>query len=149
MATEHDILLQFWQEQRDQARQSENQRAAMTNIVLVVAAAGIGFVVRQGLGDRSNLPVTAGLMLLGLYGALASAKYRERFAMHMHEAKLMRRRLDALYPALGLEADRQAARDGHQRQHRLLYQVRLHQLWTSLHLGIALMGAALAVASIV
>lgn len=149
MAEGCDVLLQFWREQRDQARQSEIQRAMMTNIVLVIAAAGIGFVVRQGVTDRSNLPVTAGLMFLGLFGALASAKYRERFAMHMHEAKLMRRRLDALHPELGLEADRQAARTRHQGKHRVLYQVRLHQLWTSLHLGIAVIGASLAVVSIV
>lgn len=145
MTEGHDVLLQFWREQRDQARQSENQRAVLTNIVLVVAAAAIGFVVREGLTDRSNLPVTAGLTLLGIYGAIASAKYRERFAMHLHEAKLMRQRLNALYPELGLEADRQAARDSHQRTHRLLYRVRLHHLWTSLHLGIALTGAVLTV----
>ncbi|MGX9891195.1 hypothetical protein [Streptomyces sp. NPDC002276] len=141
--TEHDVLLQFWREQRDQARQSENQRAAMTNIVLIVAAAAVGFVVRQGITDSGNLPVTTGLTVLGLYGALSSAKYRERFALHMREAKLMRRRLDALYPDLGLEEDRRTARTDHQRTHRAMYRVRLYVLWTSLHLGIALIGAVL------
>jgi hypothetical protein len=145
MAESHEVLLQFWREQRDQARQSENQRAAMTNIVLIVAAAAVGFVVREGITDRANLPVTIGLAFLGLYGALASAKYRERQAMHLHEAKLMRRRLDALYPELGLEADRQTARTNHRGSHRWLYRVRLYLLWTTLHLGIALTGAVLTV----
>ncbi|MEV6764502.1 hypothetical protein AB0N16_28440 [Streptomyces sp. NPDC051105] len=48
-------------------------------------------------------------------------------------------------PGLGLEADRQGAREGHRRWHRVLWRVRLRGLWTLLHLGIASAGAVLTV----
>ncbi|MFJ3673631.1 hypothetical protein ACIPSE_45040 [Streptomyces sp. NPDC090106] len=142
---QHDVLLHFWQEQRNQARQSENQRATLTNIVLIVASGAIGLVVHQGVTDRSSLAVTVGLTILGSYGTVASMKFRERYALHMHEAKLMRRRLDALCPGLGLETDRQTARESHIRRHPRLYRIRLHYIWTALHVGIALAGAILTV----
>ncbi|WP_413754878.1 hypothetical protein [Streptomyces sp. MMBL 11-3] len=143
MADEYDVLLQFWQEQRNQARQTETQRATLTNLVLLVASAAIGLVVHQGVTDRSALAVTVGLTLLGAYGAVASMKFYERYALHLNEATLMRRRLDAQFPNLALETDHQSALDSHIQKHPRMYRIRLHHIWTTLHLGITLTGATL------
>ncbi|MFD9442291.1 hypothetical protein ACFWBR_30065 [Streptomyces sp. NPDC060006] len=143
MADEQDGLLQFWLEQRAQARQTENQRATVTNIVLIVAPAYVGLVVQQGVTDRSTFAVSLGLTMLGLYGAVASMKYRERYGLHLHKAELMRRRFDALHPGIGLEADNQAARERHITKHPWLHRVSLHYIWTAFHLGIAVTGVVL------
>ena len=59
----------------------------MTNIVLVLASAGIGLIVQNGVKDRAMLLVTVSLVLLGGYGAITSLKYRERYAYHNAQAR--------------------------------------------------------------
>ena len=68
-----DALLAFWGEQREQLRQSESQRATLTNYVLVLATALIGLVVQQHL-DRRTLPLAALIVVIGCYGAISAAK---------------------------------------------------------------------------
>jgi hypothetical protein len=69
MADETDVLLDLWKGQRDEARQMGNQRATLTNIVIIVAAAALGFLaqrwaVHSGLADALRLEV--GLLHPGL-----------------------------------------------------------------------------------
>jgi hypothetical protein len=144
---EADILLQIWREQRDQARQCEDQRAVMTNIVLVLASAGIGLVVQHGVRDRAMLLVSVSLVLLGGYGAITSLKYRERFAYHNAQAWVLLHRLDGLYPALHLEEDKANAIEFHSKRkaYAKLYPIRLSRLWVGLHAGIAIIGVALTI----
>src|ERR1700733_7818455 len=73
MATDSDVLLAYWQEQRNQARHSEDQRATLTNLILIISAATLGFLSQWGWTLRS-LSITVPLVFLGLYGAIASAK---------------------------------------------------------------------------
>lgn len=148
MPDDADILLQIWREQRDQARQCEDQRAVMTNIVLVLASAGLGLIVQHGFRDRAMLLVTVALVLLGAYGAIASLKYRERYSYHNAQAKALFRRLDGLYPALHLEEDRAEAIEYHRNRKRFakLYPLRLGRLWVGLHVAIAIIGFALTIA---
>ena len=53
MTAPEDAVLAYWQEHREQFRQSENQRAVLTNYVLVIAAAVSGLVVQQGFKIRT------------------------------------------------------------------------------------------------
>jgi hypothetical protein len=75
----------------------------MTNIVLVLASAGIGLIAQHGIRDHAMLLVSAALILLGGYGAITSLKYRERYELHISQAVAMRHRLDTMYPQLRLE----------------------------------------------
>ena len=50
MTTPEDAVLAYWKEHREQLRQSENQRAVLTNYVLVLVAAISGFIMQQHLG---------------------------------------------------------------------------------------------------
>jgi hypothetical protein len=145
MADEVDVLLKMWQEQRDQARQQENQRSTMTNLVLVVAAAGFGFLAKYGIRDAKMLLVTGPLTVLGAYGAISCAKFYERYHLHIAGALALKNRLDETYPQLRLEADRSAAHAEHQRKHPVLWRVRLNKLWIGLHGGIAAVGAILSI----
>lgn len=70
MADSSDVLLELWKDQRDQMRQLENQRATLTNIVILVVAAGLGFIAQSGPGPTMHA-VTLPMMPLGSYGAWA------------------------------------------------------------------------------
>ena len=146
MASDVDVLLQSWREQRDQARQSENQRAVMTNIVLVLSSAGLGLIAQHGVYDRAMLIVSVSLIVLGGYGALTSLKYRERHELHITQARAMWRRLDALYPDLHLEEDWAASRARHRERYKVLYDLRLGYMWAALHAAIAITGLGLTIA---
>ena len=49
MADQSDAVLAYWSEHRQQLRQSEGQRAILTNYVLVTASALTGFIAQQRL----------------------------------------------------------------------------------------------------
>ena len=56
MADESDVLLQLYAEERTQARQMEDQRAALTNIIILVVGAGLALVTSRGIGSFQRLP---------------------------------------------------------------------------------------------
>ncbi|MFF2084050.1 hypothetical protein ACFVVM_09750 [Nocardia sp. NPDC058176] len=139
------ILLRLWQEQRTQGRQSENHRAVMTAVIVIGASGGLGYVAAQPGSSPITAAVGIAVALLGLFGALISAKYYERFKMHMDAAQLLRRRLDGLYPDLLLEDDWAANRRQHEGSYPLMSRIRLDHLWIAVHLGISLLGVVVAV----
>lgn len=142
MADGNDVLIELWKEQREQARQIENQRAMLTNIVILVVAAGLGFVAQKGL-QPSVLVVTLPMMLLGSYGALACMKYRERSALHCAQALSLRTKLGALYPSLSIERGWADTYRAQQARFPRLFRVRLYALWVALHAGVAVVGGVL------
>jgi type IV secretory pathway TrbF-like protein len=148
MSEPAETVLAYWNEHRQQMRQSENQRAALTNYILVIVAALSGFIVQQGL-RTGTVPLSALIVVIGLYGAVTSAKYHERADYHLSQA----RALTELLTDLGALPDNKAVVDGVREAHRVKYRVlnriRLHGLWTGLHVGIALYGAALLVVGVV
>ena len=53
MADEVDILIKFCEEEWTQARQSENQRATMTNYIIIIAIAIFGLMVQMDLNTKA------------------------------------------------------------------------------------------------
>jgi len=144
MTVSEDSLMAYWKEQREQLRQSENQRAVLTNFVLIITAAISGLVVQQHFNLRT-LPVSILLVLIGLYGALAAAKYHERAEYHLSQARALTRMLVDAGVVADSRAVLEASRDAHYSKYARLHRLRLHWLWTGLHLGIAAYGVALIV----
>ena len=143
MSPAEDAVLAYWKEHREQLRQSENQRAVLTNYVLVITAAVSGFVVQQQFELRT-LPLSVLIIVIGLYGAVAAAKYHERADYHLFQARALTRVLSIPVPSLTrrlLEEFRQA----HYRKYPRLRRLRLNRLWTGLHLGVAVYGVVLVV----
>jgi hypothetical protein len=142
-----DTVLAYWTEHRAQFRQSENQRAILTNYVLVIAAGASGFVIQQRFSVRT-IPLSVLIIAIGLYGALAVAKYHERATYHLLQA----RALTQVLVDMGALDDHDALLDKYRREHYLHYPVlrrlRLYQLWIAFHLGIAVYGVALIVITI-
>jgi hypothetical protein len=142
MTEPEDTVLAYWKEHREQLRQSENQRAVLTNYVLVIAAGVSGLVVQQHFG-LGTLPLSVLIVIIGLYGALAAAKYHERADYHLSQARALTRILTGTGALPDSRDALQAARDSHAAKYPRIYRLRLNWLWTGLHLGIALYGLAL------
>jgi hypothetical protein len=142
VTTPADAVLAYWQEHREQFRQSENQRAVLTNYVLVIAAAVSGLVVQQGFKLRT-LPLSVLIVVIGLYGALAVAKYHERANYHLFQARALTRVLIDSGALADHDAVLEEFRQAHYRNYPQLHRLRLNWLWIGLHLGVAVYGVVL------
>jgi hypothetical protein len=139
--------LAYWKEHREQLRQSESQRAVMTNYILLIAAAISGFVVQQHFAAHT-IPLSIMTILIGAYGALSAAKYHERADYHLSQARALTR---ALVESGGLTENRdilEEYRQAHYEKYPRLAKIRLNWLWMGLNLGIAVYGVALLIISL-
>src|ERR1017187_7438710 len=132
------IILECWKDQRAQARHTETQRATFTNIILIVAAALLGFVANIGF-HASNLALTATITFLGLFGAATSAKYYERYNLHLEEAIRFSEMLAAQEQEYDYEKILGPVRADHASRNRLA-RLRLNELWVAFHLIVAVIG---------
>jgi hypothetical protein len=142
-----DLMLAYWNEHRQQLRQSETQRSTMTNYVLIISAALGGLIVQQRFELRT-IPISALLILIGSYGAISAAKYHERAEYHLMQARAITHMLESaghLPGSTTLAEYRQA----HYDKYPLLHRIRLHYLWTGLHLAIAAVAVSLLATSLV
>jgi hypothetical protein len=146
MADESEVeaLLQIWREQHDQARQLEAQRATLTNIVIVVASAALGFVAQHGL-EMTMLVVTVPLVGLGCYGVLACLKYHERLVLHHRAARRFSGGIEARLPSLLINETWAELHAEQRLRFPRSFRVRLYVVWTALHVGVAMSGATLSV----
>lgn len=136
------VMLAYWREHREQMRQSENQRAALTNYILVIVAALTGFLVQQGF-KPVTWPLPVLIIVVGVYGAVTAAKYHERADYHLTQARTLTTIL-VEYDALpDSRARLDAARRTHAAAYPHLHRIRLHHLWTCLHVVIAAYGVTL------
>jgi hypothetical protein len=134
-----DIILNELDHQWSQAKQSEDQRAILSNFIVVIAVASEGFVVDRDFPKRA-LVVAISMIVLGLFGAVASAKYYERFRLAMARVGRLREKLDLMYPQLGLDVAEKRADLKHAGRHSILRRIRLNFLWRLMMFGIALLG---------
>lgn len=142
MADQSDAVLAYWSEHRQQLRQSEGQRAVLTNYVLVIASALTGFIVQQKLAPAA-LPVAILILILGAYGAITVAKYHERAEYHLTQARALTKTLTDLGVLPEDTALLDVYRQRHYDKYPRLHRIRLHMLWTGLHSAIAVGGFAL------
>ncbi|WP_224392950.1 hypothetical protein, partial [Pseudonocardia sp. ICBG1293] len=136
-------VLAHWKEHREQFRQSETQRATLTNVLFVITAA-LSAVIAQQKFSQSMIAICVFIIVLGLFGALAVSKYHERARYHLMQA----RALTAALSRNGLLTERahlDDQRDRHYAEFPTISRVRLHRLWVSLHIVISAYGAALLV----
>lgn len=144
MSQSETVTLAYWSEHRDQLRQSETQRALLTNYLLVIAAALSALIAQQRFA-LTTLPLSVLIAAVGGYGAIATAKYHERAAYHLSQARALTKILKDMAALDDEHATLDQFRQDHYRQYPRLHKVRLHALWTGLHLGIAAYGIALIV----
>jgi len=143
---EKDILWYMYQEHCTHGRHHETLRATTTNLLFVVAAGAIAVITH---GDKSlaldNLPLAILLIPIGLLGALFSAKYHERFDMHMQRAGKYRDALESLIPASNLRVLKSEADAATKKKYPKLFELRLYKFWIALHCFVAALGVILTV----
>jgi len=129
----------YYKEQLDQARHIEVQRTAIGGFT--VAFSGVIVSKLQSANfDRTILPYTITLTLIGLTALLLSAKLYERFRWH-HDLGFRLR--EEINPQLGvLEKD---TNDDWDKKYPVLFKIGLHTIWNCLFGGIALLGVVLTV----
>ncbi|MGD3109419.1 hypothetical protein [Streptomyces sp. YGL11-2] len=142
MADSSDVLLALIKEQRDQIRQIESQRATLSNIIIVIVAAGLGLIAQRSLTSPS-LVITLPMTCLGAYGILACLKYHERSKLHGSQAHQLRLKLADLHPDLDMNPRWTQTFSDQQQRFPRLYRVRLYLVWVALHAGICLGGLTL------
>ncbi len=133
------VLLNMIDKQWSQAQQSENQRATMTNIIILVAGTLQGFIVQRGF-DKLSLVLAGVLILLGIFGALSSAKYYERFRLGMLRVGKMIDRLEELHKDARIWELEKKADVEHKKRFPRLTKLRLNRLWLTLHISISILG---------
>src|SRR5947199_10838619 len=137
MAEATDFLLAELQENWAQARQSEDQRAVVSNLIIVIASVIHSILTQTGF-TKSALPLTLLLILIGVYGIVASAKLYERHQFHIRRSQKLRLRLDELHPDAHVRKTLDEANEEHWSKHPFLSQrIRLHVVWLALHFLIA------------
>jgi hypothetical protein len=144
VADETDVLLKFFDEDWRQVRQSEDQRTAFSNIVLLIASAVFGFLTQYGL-TRNAVPLTVLLIVLGIFGGIASEKLYERSKLHMELAWAWRRRLSELHPDIQLDRLTGEAEEIHRKRFPRLFGLHLHFVWLTLQVSIAVAGLILTI----
>jgi hypothetical protein len=108
--------------------------------IIVIGVAAQGFIVDKDFPKRA-MAVAISLVVLGLFGFLATAKYYERFRMSMSRVGRLREELDRLHADLKLDEIEQRADKKHAGRYPVSSWVRLHLLWEFLMVCIALLGA--------
>ena len=128
MSNETDVLLKFWEEQWEQARQCENQRSTMANLILPIFTAGIGLIVAFDF-TLKTLPIAIFLILVGLFGAVFSMKLFERWRLHESRAIKWSEKIDKLNPKANILELFWEAHEEHKKKHPRLSKIALYNLW--------------------
>ena len=139
MSETTDILINAADREFGQAKQSEDQRSNLTGLIVVVASAIQGGLTQTGL-NKSALPLTIMLIVLGIFGIVASIKLYERFRRHVRYGFLIRKRLEELHPDTQLSAMLEITRKEQQAEFPVLRGIRLYLIWLMLHGMIMVLG---------
>lgn len=136
-----EAIRAYWKEHREQLRQCETQRSALTNLLIVITAALSALIVQQHFSPYV-IPLCIFIVLAGVYGAVTVSKYYERAAYHLSQARALTGDLVEI-GILGTDQRLVQARVEHCRAFPRLHRIRLHSLWVVLHLAITLYGLSL------
>lgn len=144
MADDTDVLLKLYEQEWAQARHIEEQRAAITNLILIISAAVLGLISQKGLTPEL-LPLTLLIIALGIYGVVVTQKLYERHHFCVDRARFWRKRIDELHPNALIEKTKSDSDAFHLTKFPRLEKLKLHHLWNILHLAIALTGLVLSI----
>ena len=135
-----EILVFIMEQQLSHAKQSEDQRANITNIIVLIAAAIQGGLTQTGF-TKNALPLTITLIIMGIFGIVATTKLYERFRYHYEVMRQIRQKLETLNPDTAIRACLDAAWQEHTKKHPITStKIRLHLIWSTLHMLIAALG---------
>lgn len=140
-----DLLWRMYEDNREYARHHENQRSTASNLTMVVSAGILGLLTLDQKLNISDLPLTAFLFLIGLFGAVFSAKHYERVRLHLYRANQYLSRLETLVPGSDIDALKVAGSRETKNRFPVLYHVQLNKFWIGLHLFLSFVGLVMTI----
>jgi hypothetical protein len=140
-------FLQYYLDQTwDEMRHIETQRASFVGSISSLTLVALGFVGQQGF-KRKTLPVSIGVVVLGLFGVLAVAKFTSMHARDQARVDAWHRQWETLIHSTVL-ATRDSVDDATTRSSHAS-RIRHRHLWYSMCLACSLAGAAVAIATVI
>ena len=139
MADKSDIYLELLKEHQEYARHHEEHREKATNIILLIAG-GLFTASSLKQPDMLTIPLSFFIVVLGVYGAIISAKHYERSQFHLQRGRALRQELDRMIPDLRLNELKDRADAETQRNFPTLFPLRLFKMWIGIHVIVALGG---------
>ena len=148
--SQETILLAIYNENATQARQHELFRQAITAVVGGIAGAVIGTSVKEGPALLKSPLLSVGgafLMIVGVFGLLATVKHYERNRMHIERMRQIRVHLQTLpYVSPNILSNINAAADfTHNSHYSVFSRTRLNAIWNAFDASVIVGGAALCV----
>jgi hypothetical protein len=137
MADTIDVLIHFSEENWTQFRQHENERATISNLIIIIAAAISGVVTQTGF-NKNSLLLTILLIALGVYGVIITVKFYVQSQYYLSRARALGHQLDKLCPDAEIDKLITEADKKYNRQYPIL--VRRLPVWFLLHILITLLG---------
>jgi hypothetical protein len=144
MSDKVDILLKYWEEERAQGRQSENQRATVTNYIIIISSLIITFVVNNKL-EFYLWPLAIMLVFLGVFGIVITRKYYERWKLHMSRAKYLMEEAQGILDidtSVAMKKGRKEHKEDCQKNYlfKNIHAFPLYKLWDVFYIFIILIG---------
>jgi len=139
MTDDTDILLRMVEDQLIQTRHTESQRTTITNFIIVMSAAIIGFFTTKDI-NQNSLPLAIFLVILGVYGAIFCLKLYERWHLQFKLAQIWGDRIAELHPDAKINELRDEVLTEHKRQYPILYKIRVRYLWIVFNILIIIIG---------
>jgi hypothetical protein len=137
-----DLLLEMYKLQVSRSEHFERLRSSISSLVLTLAVALIGIATYDLQIDASDTLVGAAIVLLGIFGSIASSLHSRRAQRHGTTAGEFREAIDRLMPTAKVDEIHSRVRADYDRTH-------INLLWAKLHWAIIGAGAVITVMAIV
>ncbi len=136
-----EVILLLIEQNYAQMKQSEDQRATISSVVVLVAAAIQGGLTQVGF-NKNALTITVTLIIFGSFGMLASEKLSERRSYYQYKIRNLYEKLEDLVPEAELPKIKKLTDDGHLDKYKrtFFYKISRSHIWNALHFIITLTG---------
>jgi hypothetical protein len=135
-----DILLKELSESYASTRHIEQQRATMSNFLMIIAAALFAYIADQKF-SLETIPISVFVAVLGLFGVFMSIKYGQRFHRHYAKVAFLRERLAEISPESRVLEIEKLARDRNKARYPFFGQrISVVHLWIMIHSVIFFIG---------
>lgn len=134
-----ELYWRYLKDNLEHARHHELMRTSTTNIIVTISGAAFAIIGYDKMICAADFPLLLFIAVLGIYGALFSAKQTERASLHYNRAQAYRRAIDREEPDVDFLSLRKSADENHKGKYPRLSQLELQSLWIGIHIGITLL----------
>ncbi|CAA6818801.1 MAG: Unknown protein [uncultured Thiotrichaceae bacterium] len=140
-----EIFIQLYSEHSAWSRHQESQRANISNLILTMTAMGIALIGYDDVIEKSDLPFSVFILLLGFFGLVFIHKYYVQFKYHDSRVEAYKSMLNESLESTDIlkiekESDRKAKEN-----HKLFTKIRVNYIWIAIHSLISLAGLILTI----